>query len=302
MSERRRRGVFCGLATLDIIHRVITAPGVNEKVTAREQFVAAGGPAANAAVTFAALGGEATLLTALGAGPIAEAITAELAGVGVQVMDIAPELIDAAPVSSVMVTESTGERSVVGADAAAVEAPAPSDEALRKTLDEVDVVLIDGHHPHMAKAAADAARKSGLPTVIDAGRWKPAMADVLSRATDVVASADFRMPGSSTSAHTAAQLVADGCPVVVTTAGAEPVQWWAAGAQGSVAVPTTIAVDTLGAGDVFHGAYAYALSHGEGVASRIAFANAVAATRCAHIGPRSWLKAIALIPVNQGDR
>lgn len=302
MPERRVRGVFAGLATLDIIHRITTPPGTNEKITATQQFVAAGGPAANAAVTFAALGGDATLLTALGSGPIAEAITAELTSVGVRVIDLAPELVDAAPVSSVMVIESTGERSVVGGDAAAVVAPAPPSGKLDQLLADADVVLLDGHHPHLARAVAAATHAAGVPSVLDAGRWKPVMPDIIMRVSDVVASADFLVPDASTSEQTAAQLVAEGAPTVVTTAGADPVRWWNAGAEGTVAVQQTDAVDTLGAGDVFHGAYAYALAHERDVESRIRFANDVAATRCAHVGPRSWLTAIARLPLNQETR
>ena len=50
-------GVFVGLTVLDVVHRVTALPGRNEKITALSQFLAAGGPAANAAVIFAALGG-----------------------------------------------------------------------------------------------------------------------------------------------------------------------------------------------------------------------------------------------------
>lgn len=90
MTTPGPRGVFAGLATLDVIHRVDAPPGPNQKITAAAQFVAAGGPAANAAVTFAALGGHAVLVTALGQGAIAQTITAELAAQGVEVHDIAP--------------------------------------------------------------------------------------------------------------------------------------------------------------------------------------------------------------------
>ncbi len=85
----RPHGVFA-LATLDVVHRVERQPGTNEKVTARAQFVAAGGPAANAAVTFAALGGVATLVTALGRHAVARLIADELTSVGVRIIDVAP--------------------------------------------------------------------------------------------------------------------------------------------------------------------------------------------------------------------
>lgn len=294
-------GVFAGLATLDVISRVSRMPGENEKVTATRQFVAAGGPAANAAVTFAALGGTATLITALGSGQIARMIAEELAHVGVRVVDVAPELADAAPVSSVVVTESTGDRAVIGGDAAAVDAPEPDAAMLAGALGDADVVLLDGHHPRIAAAVLHAA-PAGLPTVLDAGRWKPAMSALIPAVTDVVASADFRAPGAADSTATAEWILGRGAPVVVTTAGRGPVRWWTDGVSGEVQVPTVDAVDTLAAGDVFHGAYAFAVAAHAGVRSRISFAAAVAATRCAHVGPRSWLRAIAQIPLDQGDR
>lgn len=294
MSDRPR-GVFAGLATLDVVHRVDRQPASNEKVTAQAQFVAAGGPAANAAVTFAALGGKATLLSALGTGPVARMVEAELAEHGVTVIDMAPELTFDTPVSSVTVIAATGDRSVVGGDAAGLVVPAPAPQRLADALADHDVVLLDGHHPEVARAVAAEAHRAGIPTVLDAGRWKPVIADLLKTVTDVVASADFRTPGATTSAETADRLVTQGVPVVVTTAGGGPVRWWADGQHGDVAVPAVQAVDTLGAGDVFHGAWAFALASGVPLQDRIRFATAVAGTRCAHVGPRSWLAALTKI-------
>ncbi|WP_417555206.1 PfkB family carbohydrate kinase [Microbacterium sp.] len=297
MSERRPRGVFAGLATLDVVHRVAVAPAANEKVTATAQFVAAGGPAANAAVTFAALGGQATLVTALGSSPVAQTIAAELRGVGVEVVDVDPGHAGLAPVSSVVVIEGTGDRSVVGGDAADRQAPAPSPELVGSLLDGVDVVLVDGHHPEVSVAVAHAAQASGIRVVVDAGRWKPAMADVLPAASDVVASADFRMPGAGSSEETAARLVADRVPVVVVTDGPAPIRWWQGGERGEVPAQAVDAVDTLAAGDVFHGAYAFAAASGLAVPAIVAYASKVAAVRCTMVGPRSWLPAIAEVPL-----
>lgn len=301
MSERPR-GLFVGLATLDVIHRITDSPGPNEKITALAQFVAAGGPAANAAVTFAALGGDATLVTALGSGPIAETIRSELRSVHVHVVDVAPHLVDAAPVSSVSVIDRSGERSVVGGDAASITVPAPTAEETARFLAGAGVLLIDGHHPALASALVTAAHDAGLPSVLDAGRWKPVMPALVGRVTDVVASADFRVPGTSTSEQSAKMILEGGSPVAVTTAGAEPVRWWMNDRSGDIHVPAVRAVDTLGAGDAFHGAYAYALACGANIEQRISFANEVAAIRCAHIGPRSWLGAITTVPLDRGDR
>lgn len=302
MTPHRPRGVFAGLATLDVIHRIDAPPGANEKITAGAQFVAAGGPAAGAAVTFAALGGQAVLLTALGQGTLAETIAAELREQDVEVIDIAPALRNVAPVSSVTVLESTGERSVIGGDAAGLHAPRPDPAQMRDLLTEADVVLLDGHHPELARAVRDEAQIAALPTVLDAGRWKPIMDELVGAVTDVVASADFRTPGTTTADDTAAELQSRGATTVITTAGPGPVQWWQGGRRGGIPVPQIQAVDTLGAGDVFHGAYAYALAAGAGVEERIRYAAEVAAIRCSMVGPRSWVGAVAGVSLGARGR
>lgn len=287
------RGLFVGLATLDVVHRVERLPGPDEKVTALRQDVAAGGPATNAAVAFAALGGRAVLLTALGPSVIARAIRDEVEGAGVRVVDVAPDLDAAPPVSSVMVTDATGERSVVGGDAADTRLDLIPDHVIKPHLAGVDVVLVDGHHPQLASVAARLAKTAGIPVVVDAGRWRPVMANVIPDATDVVASGDFRTPGVRSSAETSERLAQMGVPLVVTTAGPGPVTWISGEERGEIEVPEVRAVDTLGAGDVFHGAYAFAMATGSGLTDRIRFAGQVASERCRHAGPRAWLGAIS---------
>lgn len=299
MNEARPRGLFAGLATLDVIHRVSTRPGPDEKITAEAQFVAAGGPAANAAVTFAALGGKAVLATALGRGTIAETIRSELRGSGVEVIDLAPDLEDAAPVSAVTVLSTTGERSVIGGDAAGLTAPRPTDSHLRELLGDAKVVQLDGHHPEIARAVLDSARDRDIPTVLDAGRWKPSMDVLVGEVGEVIASAAFRTPGAADSAETAHEVLRRGSTVAAATGGPGPVRWWTRSGSGAVAVPSVDARDTLGAGDVFHGAYAFALPSGLGLEERLRFAGEVAALRTSMVGPRSWLRAIADVPLRR---
>jgi sugar/nucleoside kinase (ribokinase family) len=301
VSEKAPVGVFVGLATLDVIHRIARAPAANEKVTSTAQFVAAGGPAANAAVTFAALGGDATLVTALGDDPVADLIRADLAEYGVVVDDAAAGTIRAVPVSAVSVVESTGDRSVVSLDAVNSDASPPGD--LDDLLATADVVLVDGHHPLIARAAARLAAARATTLVVDAGRWKPAMSDILPCATDMVCSNDFRMPGADDAGSTAAALVRSGVRTVVTTHGGDPVEWWSDGESGSVPVEPVAVVDTLGAGDAFHGAYSYFSTQTDsGVAERIDRSARVAALRCSVVGPRAWLSKLHIEQTRKRDR
>ena len=288
VSEKTPVGVFVGLATLDVIHRIAKAPGVNQKITSTAQFVAAGGPAANAAVTFAALGGDATLVTALGDDPVADLIRADLAEYGVSVVDAARGTTRAVPVSAVSVVESTGDRSVVSLDAVNSDASPPGD--LADLVADADVVLVDGHHPLLARAAVRLTTARDTTLVVDAGRWKPVMSDIIPYATDMVCSNDFRIPGADDGDSTAAALVRSGVRTVVTTHGGDPVEWWSGGESGCVPVQPVVVVDTLGAGDAFHGAYSYFSTQIEsGVAERIDRSARVAALRCSVVGPRAWL-------------
>ncbi|TPG34977.1 PfkB family carbohydrate kinase [Mycolicibacterium hodleri] len=301
VSERAPVGVFVGLATLDVIHRIAKAPAVNQKITSTAQFVAAGGPAANAAVTFAGLGGEAILVTALGDDPVAELIRADLAAYGVAVVDAAAGTTRKVPISAVSVVESTGDRSVVSLDAVNSDASPPGD--LGDLVADADVVLVDGHHPQIASAAVRHTAALATTLVVDAGRWKPVMGDIIPYAMDMLCSNDFRIPGADDPESTAAALVRSGVRNVVSTHGGEPVEWWSDGESGSVPVQPVVVVDTLGAGDAFHGAYAYFSTQiDSGVSERIDRAARVAAVRCSVVGPRAWLSELSVELTQRRER
>src|SRR5665647_645762 len=108
----------CGLATLDVVQTVDHVPAPDEKLVATDLVVAAGGPAATAAVTCSTLGIPARLLSRIGDGPLASIVAADLREAGVDVVDVGgPSL--SPPVSTVLVTRGTGERAVVSVNATA---------------------------------------------------------------------------------------------------------------------------------------------------------------------------------------
>jgi sugar/nucleoside kinase (ribokinase family) len=127
----------------------------------------------------------------------------------------------------------------------------PNDDALAAVLDGVTAVLVDGHHLPVGVAVAAAARSRGIPVVLDAGSWKRGLEVLLAHVDVLVASADFRSPAGTS----LPELLALGPWWVARSAGSEPVRWLAAdGSSGEVPVPVVDVVDTLGAGDVLHGA------------------------------------------------
>jgi sugar/nucleoside kinase (ribokinase family) len=280
------RGLFVGLATLDLVQRVGQPPGVNEKVVAQCSDLAAGGPAAVAAVTFGALGGRSVLLSALGPGPVARLAAAELDRAGVHIVDAWAAGTDLS-ISAITVVDDTGQRSVVSRNAKDLTAVPPAE--LPTLVGDTDVVLIDGHHPQLAVAAARAAQAVGVPVVLDCGSPKPVYAELVPLADAVVCSAGFATD-SDRSDTAAAALLADGARLVAMTAGAAPVRWWTRQDSGALMVPRVAVRDTLGAGDVLHGAVAFARARGMTDPVRVlSFGIAVAVLRVQHVGPREWL-------------
>ncbi|MCA0296398.1 MAG: PfkB family carbohydrate kinase [Actinobacteria bacterium] len=274
-------GLFVGLATLDVVQLVDARPAVNEKTVASRTWLAAGGPAAVAAIAFAALGGRARLWTALGASPAARLVADDLASAGVEVVDVAPPGF-ALAASTVLLDAGSGERAVVSGSG---QAPVFGKIA-GPDLSGVDVVLVDGHHAALARSAVLAA--SDVPRVVDAGSHKPVFDDVLPFATDVICSADYARSGGVRPAD----LLSLGAELVAVSHGGDPLEWWTRDASGTLTPDVVEAVDTVGAGDVLHGAYCFWLASGLGRVEALEAAVAAASERVRHLGPFDWRAAL----------
>jgi sugar/nucleoside kinase (ribokinase family) len=286
----------CGLATLDVVQTVEAVPTANQKVVADGLLVTVGGPAANAAVTCAELGVPSRLLSRIGGGPLASAVHADLAAHGVGVLDAAPPG-STPPVSTVLVTRGTGERAVISVNAGLVPDGSPAD-LTERAWDDVVVVLVDGHHLNLALGCAARARRLGIPVLLDGGSWKPGLAELLALVDVAVLSADFAVPGGDDALAEARAL---GPALVARSHGAAPIEVLGPGpgaARTSVPVPTVDVVDTLGAGDVLHGALvAWAAAQAGGVPGAadlarwlrgLTWAAEVASASCAAPGARGW--------------
>jgi len=272
--------ILCaGLATVDLLYTVDRIPAVDEKAQATSVEVAAGGPAANAAITAALLGAEVTLVSAVGEHPLGALIRDDLDRYGVRLVDAAAGRTGPPPVSAITVLAATGQRTVVSRNAGDLAAGVPAD----LDLSGADVVLVDGHHPALAVAAA----RAGRPVLVDAGSWRPVFAEVLPHAWVVACSAAFEAPDP--------WLLAE-VPHVAVTDGPRPIRWRSGAAAGVVPVPEVDAVDTAGAGDVFHGALAVAVAREpelRNLPAALAYAASIAARRVVHRGPRAWRQALS---------
>jgi sugar/nucleoside kinase (ribokinase family) len=293
--------LLVGLCTVDVVQRVTELPSPGQKLQSTSVELVAGGPAANAAITVAAMGGRATLVTVLGSHPLGALARADLTGHDVRIVDTSSVSARPPAVSSVAVRDRDGERIVVSHNAVDIDPPTdlPAWPAL---LADVGAVLVDGHHPKLAVAAARAARGRRIPVVLDAGSDKPVLSELLPLVDVCACAATFRL-GQRHSPRATERAIHDlGVPVVLRTDGAGPVRWSVLAdghtTTGQVRPPTVVARDTLGAGDVWHGALALGVA-GLGrvptaadLPGLVEVANRVAATRVGVVGARAWLRQI----------
>lgn len=280
----RKHGLFIGMVTLDLIYLVEQMPDCNQKIAALSSTIAAGGPATNAAVAFSHLGNDATLLGAVGAHPVNHLILADLQQCGVTIADLTPTRTDSPPVSSIIVTESTGDRAVVAMNAI----KSPINASLSVSLDGVDIVLIDGHQIEVSVTIARRAKQQGIPVVIDGGSWKPGFEQVLPWADYAICSANFYPPDCHTFEQVSDCLCKWGISRIAITRGEGAIEVLSEGVRGAIAVPKVQVIDTLGAGDIFHGAFCHFILQAD-FSSALAEAAKVAAYSCQFFGTREWM-------------
>jgi sugar/nucleoside kinase (ribokinase family) len=278
-------GLFVGLATVDVTYEVPMVPDRNEKAAALSQAVSCGGPAATAAVTHAFLGGRTRLVTAVGKHAVGELIRADLAEREVELVDLASGNEGPPPVSAIMVVPG-GDRTVVSAVSRVFGdlslTPAP------ELLDDVSVVLVDGHYMSACIAVAKGARVRSIPVVLDAGSWKDGLDILLESVTVAICSEDFRPPGCVGSDDVFDFLRRSGVKQAAITRGARPVLFHDGERRGEIPVPQVEANDTTGAGDVFHGAFCFAYPD-RGFQQSLEFAAEAASFSCKYAG-RTWMK------------
>jgi sugar/nucleoside kinase (ribokinase family) len=280
-------GLFVGLTTLDTIYLTPTYPQSNQKLVASDYTIAAGGPATNAAVTFAHLGNTAILWSAIGTHPMTALIRSDLDHCRVAIADLDPHRCQPPPISSIVVTQATGERAVVSINA--TRSQIEGDRISLDNLGSIDIILIDGHQMAVSQIVAQWARSQHIPIAIDAGSWKAGFETVLPLADYVIASSNFCPPNCHSRDETFAYLANLKIPHIAMTCGEQPIAFLSQGKIESISVPNVRAIDTLGAGDIFHGAFCHFIA--DRTFDRALESAAKVATRsCQFFGTRKWLE------------
>jgi sulfofructose kinase len=284
--DARAATVLCaGMAVLDEVFRLDRLPAANAKAQATAFTSVIGGCAANAAVAITRLGGRAHLAAALGAAddPIGDRILDALAHERVALSGIV-HVPDATSTVSAIFLDAAGERTIVSrCDERLFAATVENPGALTSG---VDAVLADNWLPDLVVPICMAARARGIPVVVDGDGPMAEDGELVALATHLVFSAD------GLRATTGGDELADGLHRVsrhargflAVTDGANDILWLENGYVRRLPVFPITALDTLAAGDVFHGAFALALAEGAAEVVALRFAAAAAALKCARFG------------------
>jgi sulfofructose kinase len=249
--------------------------------------VVGGGIAANAAVAIARQGGKAGLITRLGDDSLGRTILEELTREGVDVSGAKcfPGL--RSPLSCILV-DRNGERMVVSY----------SDNAISETTEWLptalpagyDCVLGDTRWEAGSKHLFKLAKEKSIPAVLDGDR-KPRDPDIINHCTHAAISmqAAKDMTGLADPAAAVEALRKDHACWLAVTNGAEGVYWTDGGSIRHTPAFKVDVIDTLGAGDTWHGAFALGLAEGMNEAKAVRYASAVAAIKCTRFGGRSGI-------------
>lgn len=164
-----------------------------------------------------------------------------------------------------------------------------SREVLPALIEKSAFLLVDGLMAGASAYAARIAGKKGIPVMLDAGRVRPGMMGLAELSDYIVCSEEFAKDLAATPRKALKEL-ARFKPVAATiTLGNRGSITWTGGEVFRQRAFKLKAVDTTGAGDVFHGGYIYGLLRGWDIRRTVEFASALAALKCLKPGGRAGI-------------
>jgi len=286
-ATRSAPRILCiGIPVRDLTFRVESVPERGSKANASHFEEICGGNALNAAIAIARLGGRASLV-----GPMGDTqemssrfILERMAQEGIDIGHIVRMPGLTTPVSAIMI-EPAGERTLViyrDPDLWTVKLPDANE-----LLDDCQAVLVENRCAEFCAELCAEARRRGIPVIVGVDRAMPLQGGLLTVASHLVfASWQLQETAGLADDGAALKRLAGLTPAFLAgTRGPRGTLWL--NREGAIeetpAFPVD-AVDTLGAGDVFQGAFALAVAEGESPPEALRFASAAAALKCTRFG------------------
>ncbi len=272
------RLVCLGILVKDLVFRVPQIPPTPQKLTCTSLRTRFGGMAATAAAAASALGGAVEFW-----GRVGDDATGQEAERALRQRGVLPRLHASAgaesPVSAVIV-DDTGERMLAVYTG---QLDANADWLPLDTLRGAGAVHADFRWVEGARALYEAAGALGIPRVMDADAGNPKAVGALMALADHVIFSERGLSqqcGGLPPEQALRQVASRSDAVVGVTLGEQGSLFCHGGQVQAFAAPRVSAVDTNGAGDVFHGAYALALARGLDWTQAARYAGAAASLKC----------------------
>jgi sulfofructose kinase len=282
--------VGIGLNATDTLLLVPHFPAYAGKVLFEERILSPGGQVASAMVTCARLGLRAKYIGTVGDDERGRIQMESLAVSGINVDDVRVREGCANQSAYIIVDRATGERTVLWRrpDCLRIE---PSDISPEQ-ITCARLLHIDGHDTPAMERAASIARAAAMPVTLDVDAVYHGLERLLPYVDYMVASSEFPVQWTDqTDPFKALAMIQEeyGMRVAAMTLGAYGALALAEGKFLYSPAFVVNCVDTTGAGDVFHGAFCYAVLQGMPMRETLDFCNAMAALNCTALGARGGI-------------
>ena len=291
MKARSRKKSFqiagAGVCCLDYIFYAPQIPW-GETAQVVESRVQGGGLVGTALVACARLGASCLLFSFLSHDEVGVQIASELAAEGIKLEGVAGIPLGMSPYSFIHVNHRSGERTIFHQPASGLERTVLPD---LDSITDCDVLLVDDYYPELALAAARRARRCGIPVVADLTMMPKKNLELLREISVLIAPRSFAAQiGQGDDLSAALRAIHRlGPETAMVTLGKKGYLYSSSECQGRGKAFKVEVVDTTGAGDAFHGAFAFGLAHGWEIGRCAEFASAVAAIKCTKPGGRTGL-------------
>lgn len=251
INEEISSGLFIGLAGIDIVHyQNQKLPEEDSKSKTDDFEVYVGGPAANAAITFAQLGGDATLLSCVGNSEIGKALKGMLSSYGVTVIDALNDEFMTPNISSVIINKLNGNRTIISGQ------KKYNDKEFKlntRLFSSFEFVMYDCNAPMLFESNLE--QLNSMKLILDAGSYKPHVPKALKIAHEVISSKKFKEDELDILELKKKYNI----DFVAKSNGEDPIDYKINdNTIGKINIKeVSKVVDTLGAGDALHGSYCY---------------------------------------------
>jgi sulfofructose kinase len=286
--------VGVGLNATDTLLVVPHFPAYGGKVPFHDEILSPGGQVASAVVTCARLGLRAKYIGTVGDDERGRVQMDSLRGSGVNLDDVQIRAGCGNQSAYIIIDQSTGERTVFWSRPECLAMAA--DEITENMIAGARLLHIDGHDTPAVERAASLARKHSIPVTVDVDTIYAGFERVLPNVDYLLASSEF--PARWTKEEDPFRALA-----LIQKEYGMKVAAMTLGAHGALALqdghyiysPAFVVncIDTTGAGDVFHGAFCYAVLQDMPMGEALDFSNAMAALNCTALGARGGIQSAA---------